>query len=375
MLQLGQLKKWFYNARRRLAHAVKDERSKKSVIFHIDGKNPLSKPISFREDKIFSNPDQSAISTNQLELGDHDDTPSLLDDAVPSLESQPSTQSSTRSAIPLTPYKRSLPSQSLPSPAEFSLSCCHVLTSAALNVLVGGSACRRSLQNIAVESAYPKTPLSSLAPTLFSPGFKQLMAHNSRFLPTISRAMSSSWMRNCQGPGLRAKLLELATLTLPGSDRGLVAQSGGPSSVEKLSAVVQGRVWSMMQRKLSDPAVGKLKWETLDPSRIAEREDPDVDEDLLRSVDGDGRIDMDPIARANLKQFIEGEYMDDDEELLLFDPMSDGEGLLSYFDEMEELELQKQTDEMLFGSGEYEGEDDSEIMLLPDEDNEESMLL
>jgi hypothetical protein len=131
----------------------------------------------------------------------------------------------------------------------------------------------------------------------------------------------------------------------------------------------------MIHRKLSDPAVGKLKWETLDPSRIAEGEDHDVDEDLLRSVDGDGRIDMDPIARANLKRFIEEEYMDGDEELLLFDPMSDGEGLLSYFDEMEELEVQKQTDEMLFGSGEYAGEDDSEIMLLPDEDNEESMLL
>jgi hypothetical protein len=144
--------------------------------------------------------------------------------------------------------------------------------------------------------------------------------------------------------------------------------------VERLRAVVQVRLWSMMQGKLSDPATAdKLKWEILDPSKMVEPHDCEEDEALFPSGDADGRLEMNRIASADLDEFIEEEYADDDDELL-FDPVSDDEGLLSYFDEMEKLEVEKQKNEMLFGSGDWEAEDDSMILLL-DENNEETMLL
>lgn len=120
----------------------------------------------------------------------------------------------------------------------------------------------------------------------------------------------------------------------------------------------------MMQSKLSDAAaVRKFKWEILDPER---NDNPGV---------GDGRPHESQSTTLGFDEFIEEEYGDDDGELL-FDGAFDDEGLLSYFDEMEKLEVEKQTDEMLFGSGEYGEEDfDSEIELLLDENNQEAMLL
>jgi hypothetical protein len=136
--------------------------------------------------------------------------------------------------------------------------------------------------------------------------------------------------------------------------------------------VVQVRLWSMMQGKLSDPATAdKLKWEILDPSKMVDHHDFEEDEALFPSGDADGRLEMNCIASADLDEFIEEEYADEDDELL-FDRMSDDEGLLSYLDEMEKLEVEKQTDEMLLGSGDWEA--DSMILLL-DENNEETMLL
>jgi hypothetical protein len=66
--------------------------------------------------------------------------------------------------------------------------------------------------------------------------------------------------------------------------------------------------------------------------------------------------------------------MEDDEELLFIDPLVEDNELLAYFDEMEKLDVEKQTDEMLFGSEEPEDEDVSDIILL-DGENEEIMLL
>jgi hypothetical protein len=171
-------------------------------------------------------------------------------------------------------------------------------------------------------------------------------------------------VRNCQGPGLRRKLLELSKLSPPGADFGHLTPSGEHGSAERLRAVVQRRIWSMMQSKLSDAAaVGKFKWEILDPER---NDNPAV---------GDGRPHVSQSTTLDFDEFIEEEYEDDDGELL-FDGAFDDEGLLSYFDEMEKLEVEKQTDEMLFGSGEYGEEDfDSEIELLLDENNQEAMLL
>ena len=360
-----------------------DEQNKYPMLLeHTDEKHQLlNPPAALRQDHILihnidqDNIDRNILSTEQWELEDNDNMLSFRDDTVPSLESQTSTQISMTSTNSSVTRKRAPSSQtSIPNSSNLSLSCSSMLTSAAVNILIGGSACKRSLHNITLENAFPKAPLSVLAPALFCPGFKQIMAHNSRFLPTISQAISSSWVRNCQGPGLRAKLLALANAPPPGTYYGHSAQSGDPGSVERLRAVVQVRLWSMMQRKLSDPTTAeKLKWEIFDPSGLVDQEDFEWDEALLRSGDVDDRLNMNQIASPVLDLFIEEELTDEDDELL-FDPVSDDEGLISYFDEMEQLEVEKHTDEMLFRGGDWEDEDDSKI-LLSDGNNEETMLL
>ena len=154
-----------------------------------------------------------------------------------------------------------------------------------------------------------------------------------------------------------------------------MVQAGEQGSVERLSAVVQGIVWGMMQRNLSDSSIcGKIKWEGVDPTNIVDAEDPVVDEDLLGSCDAGKQSGIDLTIAMDLEQLVEDVYIDD-EELLLFDTLSDDEGLLSYFDEMEKIEVERQTDEMLFGGGEYENEGDLEIELVLDGDTEDTMLL
>lgn len=372
------MNRWLSTARFRLAKSMRSEQNEDDMLLEDMNINQrsLKMPTSCIDDDIsLANADQIIPSATHQEPYNQDDILPFIGDEAPSLASPPSTQSSLSSnnsfvAHQLAPH----PPNGYTCSPLFPLLSSSMLISAAFNVLIGGSACKRSLQSITLEKAFPKTPLTILTPTLFCPRFKQLMAHNYRFLPTISQTISSSWVRNCQGPGLRAKLLELSNLPSPGSSFGHATQSGETGSVERLSAVVQSRVWSMMQRKLSDPSmVGKLQWESVDHGGILDGEDPAMYEDLLASADMDAQNEMVNGVSGGLEQFITDGYMDE-EELLLFDQMSDDEGLLSYFDEMEKIEVEKQTDEMLLGSEEYEDEDSDEVLLL-DGDNEEMMLL
>jgi hypothetical protein len=295
------------------------------------------------------------------------------DAETPSLTSQPSTQTSTTPSNSSVSPKRAPDFDTEPLGLPFPSS--YILTSTALGILIGCHPYKHNLQNITIKEALPKMPLSRLTPAIFCPRFKASMAHNSRSLPTISQAASSSWVRNCQGPGLRAKLLELANKPPPGSDHGHLTQAGERGSAERLNAVVQVGVWSMMQRKLSDSAVaGRLQWESFDACKPADGEGPGVDEDLLGCGDIDGRLDIRPEADEGLAWFLDDEYMDGDEELLFTDTATEDQGLLGYFDEMERLAVEQQTDEMLFGSEEWEDEG-SDMTLLLDGEAEETMLL
>lgn len=373
MLPTGQLNQCLYRARCRLADSAKDKYNEDEMLFK--DMNLLSQssnqPMPFRDDDVsVTNADRAIMPFSQWKLCAQDNMLSFTDDETPSVASQPSTQTSMSSNHPYMAQKAVLATPVRDTSSTIlPLLGSSVLISSALNILIGGSACKRSLQSIIHENAFPKMPLTNLTPAIFCPGFKQLMAHNSRFLPTISNTISSSWVRNCQGPGLRAKLLELSNLASRESGCARSIPSEGTEPTERLSTVVQRKVWNMMQLKLSDTSmVGKLQWLSADHGK-----DPVMDEDLLGSCHIDGQLRMDNGVSDNLDQLFIDEYIDD-EELLLFDPTSDDEGLLSYFDEMEKAEVEMHTDEMLLGIKEYE-DDDSDLVLLLDRDNEETMLL
>lgn len=119
----------------------------------------------------------------------------------------------------------------------------------------------------------------------------------------------------------------------------------------------------MMQSKLSDTAaLRKVKWGILDS---AGTDSP---------TDGHRRPRVKQTTKIAFNKSIDEAAEDDDDELLFGKPCDD-DGLLSYFDEMEKREVEKQTDEMLFGSGKYEEDFNSEIELLLDENNQETMLV
>lgn len=119
----------------------------------------------------------------------------------------------------------------------------------------------------------------------------------------------------------------------------------------------------MMQSKLSDTtALKKVKWEIQDS---AGTDSP---------TDGHGRPCVKQTTKIAFNESIDEEAEGDDDELL-FGKTCDDDGLLSYFDEMEKREVEKQTGEMLFGSGKYEEDFNSEIELLLDENNQETMLV
>jgi hypothetical protein len=174
-----------------------------------------------------------------------------------------------------------------------------------LHFLISGSTPRNSapLSGITIKSPPPSTTLSALAPSIFSPRYQQLITHNAKFLPTISNAICSSWVRNVQGPRLRRKLVTLSESNVSEFMNDYEGEESG--LVESLSAVVQGSIWAMMQRRLFDAgAAKKLKWVSEDGfQRALHEEDPDLlgnsfmDDDeeslfqQLLDIDGDAATD------------------------------------------------------------------------------------
>jgi hypothetical protein len=191
------------------------------------------------------------------------------------------------------------------------------------------------------------------------------MAHNAHFVPTISRAASVSWPRNTQSPSLRQKLTQLEnsppSLTDENQDRGSEA-----GTTSRIAAVVQSRLWGMMQRKLYDSSDAAKIWRK-SPLRenLTEDECPDLLETLGTGEREEGRV------MIELGEFSEDEA-DEFEDLL----SRDDDELLEYLEERERLSVERETDEMLFGGGwgEDEEEEQSES-LLDNEAGSDIMLL
>lgn len=273
------------------------------------------------------------------------------------------------------PTPSSLPSLQLAPASKLAL--------LAIQTLVAGPSNRkRDLQDIRIRKPLSSTSLSLLIPSMFSPGFKELTAQNSKFLPTISNAISSSWVRNVQGAGLRKKLVALSNARVSEYHDG----DGEVGSGNRLVAVVQGRLWRMMQRTLFDEGAVKKIWKR------------DVEVDIGNSkVEGNERQDDDNLGKSqseddgdaedkNFEDYIGEELMEDQDELLFEEFLEEqrayesDDGLLEYLKEQERLAVDTETDEMLFGcaweGGGCDGMDEREEQLLPRiSSQEESMLL
>ncbi|KAA8574342.1 hypothetical protein EYC84_005828 [Monilinia fructicola] len=130
------------------------------------------------------------------------------------------------------------------------------------------------------------TSLASLSPVMFSPGFKKSVAHNSSYVPRIVQMMTSL-TRNAQTPSLRQKLAQISNISTSEftSDTTDVRINGEPGSEKRLAAVVQARLWSMMQQTLHDPYAASQATNKRSPhgKNILSEEDDGYD-DLLGAI-------------------------------------------------------------------------------------------
>jgi hypothetical protein len=222
------------------------------------------------------------------------------------------------------------------------------LASSALHILICGKP-RHDQPNVNFVGSTPKTPISKLAPAIFSPGYIQSVAHHSKLIPTIAHAMMN---RNWKSPGLRGKLAALGRQDL--SD---MYDDGKEEAIQsRLQSMIQRRIWAMMQRKLFDPkAAEKLRWESR-PTKANDAPDVEVDEDLLgggKENDADSGM---MIGEDELDEFNEFDFSDvgteDSFQNVLADAsfLSDDGMLLT----SAEHEAMWETEEMLFGDGERE---------------------
>jgi hypothetical protein len=139
----------------------------------------------------------------------------------------------------------------------------------------------------------------------------------------------------------------------------------------RLAAVVQARLWGMMQRELYDPSAAR---KMLQKSSEAAKVDQVGDDDC-------------PNLFGTLKDDEESQFVDlfgnvggDDFEHLLMGDEKDEDGLLDYLEdsERERLAIEQETEEMLFGNG--WDQNDEEDLLFQNENNngntgEEELLL
>ncbi|KAE9377457.1 hypothetical protein N431DRAFT_541237 [Stipitochalara longipes BDJ] len=240
------------------------------------------------------------------------------------------------------------------------------LGKAAIQVLISGHIGRslRGLGGIQVEKPPPSLSLSSLVPSTFCPEFKESIAQNAHFLPTISHAISVSWPRNIQSPTLREKLSRLANSSTSSLTHANRIEDGEAGITARLASVIQSRLWGMMQRKLFDPSAGAKIWgkSTLRGDLDEEDEFPE----LLGTLEGRDDVE-DPVA-GKLDDFDEDEF----EDLL----STDDDDLLEYMEERERLSVERDTEEMLFRSGWDEDQtDDGDVCLLDGDAGVDPMLL
>ncbi|CZT44860.1 uncharacterized protein RSE6_16063 [Rhynchosporium secalis] len=232
--------------------------------------------------------------------------------------------------------KESLSRQSLLLDSPGSM----LLADTAFRTLMGAAVPRSyaKRQDIAFKRL-PQLCMSTLIPSMLCPGFKNLMAVSSRFLATISHAVSVSMPRNVQTPSLRRKLLQISNMELSPL---LTTNSGTgqPGTGERLSSVVQSCLWEIMQRKLFDRSAGRRLWR---PEVTGGANSDEEFEDMLEIFD-DNELDTEFEARKENLDSEEMLFWDDEDEKLLLDNDED-----SYDVDWEQHAIEEVTDEMLLG--------------------------
>ncbi|KAG9228650.1 hypothetical protein BJ875DRAFT_547584 [Amylocarpus encephaloides] len=307
----------------------------------------------------------------------------------PSLDSHSTILDHSFVSFPQTPEQPSLKSRlsDIPSFPQSTNGVSNVnnLVEAALIVLVLGSnsRCRpTALKSLRVKQPPPKASLAELAPTIFSPDFREAIANNARFLPTISCTISASWPRNVQSPTLRRKILGLSKVGCRWSQVGedSIQDRHNP---EGLANAVQSILWSMMRRKLFRISAMHSLFRKSD-TRSVEIHESQVyeDKDLLEPYSvgemvnpGDIGTEYDPIIKEGDKDEVR-----DFNDLLAGNICDDGGGdLLAFFDdvERERIQTEQETEEMLFGDawGHASGHDSDFDMLLDPGVEEDFMLI
>ena len=317
----------------------------------------------------------------------------------------PSTIISTGSASSsIYSLKRSLPSDATISMQAVPLSGLNIspackLAEVALRILIGGYEPRRTrgLLGVRVDKPLLQTSLSDIAPGVFSPAFKEVrrldalpsstvltrvqpMSHNAQYLPTISQAISHSWPRNVQSPIFMQKLSQLAN-SPPSSLEHNDEDAMEEATTERLASVVQARLWSMMQKKLYDPTAARILFNPRSSDKTTAESEMIEEEYNLVDELGDKSV---PLGRErimeDLEDFMRDEFGDEDEfEDLLGGVIDEEDDLLGYLDasEREMVEVEQETDEMLFGNSAVDDywEHGDEMLLLEPGSEDEYMLL
>jgi len=183
----------------------------------------------------------------------------------------------------------------------------------------------------------PHVTMSSFVPSMFTPGFKNTIASHSRFLPTISHALCASMPRNLQTPSLRRKLLQISNLKLPHSSDS-DDQLGKPGTAQRLAAVVQTRLWGMMQRKLFEKAAGKRLWRT---TTQGDKDEESHFEDMLATGEDGKNLILDEIDGMSDEEILFAD--DEDDDLLL------GNDEYQFDEDWERRAIENETEDMLPG--------------------------
>ena len=167
-------------------------------------------------------------------------------------------------------------------------------------------------------------------------------------------------------------MTELASLNTSSLADDNAVGAGKAGSSGRLAAVVQARLWGMMQRKLYDPTAArkmlrKSSGEHMKTDEAGEGECPN----LLGTLEEDDEA-----------EFIDliGNVVGDDFEHLLMGDGEDKDGLLDYLEnsEKERLAIEQETEEMLFGNG-WDENDEDDLLFQNENENgntgEEDLLL
>jgi len=140
-------------------------------------------------------------------------------------------------------------------------------------------------------------------------------------------------------------------------------EAGEAGSSRRLAAVVQARLWGMMQRRLYDPSAARKMLRKSSGEHIAKVDEAGEDEcpnihGTLEEDDEAGFVDL--IGNVGGEDF---------EHLLLGDE-EDEEGLLDYLEnsEKERLAIEQETEEMLFGNV-WDESDEDDLLFQNENDN------